>query len=390
MLVGRDSTDFLRTVVDAAGGTLIESRARQVYQQPRGGAIASYDTKIRWGGGPVTSETMAACAGDLPPGVGVVENGGDRIAVWRFPHDPDLPGLASAYHAASVADLLTELDLGGGPVRLSVRAYRPRRRAVIEAIGPCGSVFVKAVRPDRVEELHNRHRLLVASGVPAPHSLGWNAQGLLVLQALPGRTLRDQIRSGDGPVPSGELILDLLDHLPTALTCAPRRSSWLDRVEHYAGIVGAIIPDEAQRTNGIAAAIRAESGVGPTVAVHGDFYESQILVRDATVCGLLDVDGAGAGDRLDDLGCLLGHLSVLAHLDRQRASAINSIGAGYLATFERTVDPADLRYRTAAVVVSLIAGPHRVQDQRWPVTTRRLVDLADRWLASARRARRRR
>jgi aminoglycoside phosphotransferase (APT) family kinase protein len=121
--------------------------------------------------------------------------------------------------------------------------------------------------------------------------------------------------------------------------------------------------------------------------VHGDFYESQILVDGGRVCGVLDVDAARTGDRLDDLGCLIGHLSVLAQLDHARAGAINRLGGRYLASFERTVDAADLRYRTAAVVISLATGPHRVQDRNWPALTRRLIDLAERWLLSARAVR---
>jgi aminoglycoside phosphotransferase (APT) family kinase protein len=149
-------------------------------------------------------------------------------------------------------------------------------------------------------------------------------------------------------------------------------------------VAAAIMPTDAQRVARIADSIRGEASVGPTVPVHGDFYESQLLVDGRSITGLLDVDGAGPGDRLDDLACLLGHLSVLATVDRQHARRINAVGAEYLAVFQRTVDAAELRYRTAAVVVSLIAGPHRVQDRHWQATTRRLIDLADRWLTSAR------
>ena len=157
-----------------------------------------------------------------------------------------------------------------------------------------------------------------------------------------------------------------------------------DRVGHYATVVGAVVPDQAARVERLASTIAAEAGTGPTVPVHGDFYESQILVDGGRVCSVLDVDAARTGDRLDDLGCLIGHLSVLAQLDQARAGAINRLGARYLASFERTVDAADLRYRTAAVVISLATGPHRVQDRNWPALTRRLIDLAERWLLSAR------
>jgi aminoglycoside phosphotransferase (APT) family kinase protein len=118
--------------------------------------------------------------------------------------------------------------------------------------------------------------------------------------------------------------------------------------------------------------------------VHGDFYEGQLLVDGGRICGLLDVDTAGPGDRLDDLACLLGHLSVLGQIDRDRAPIINGAGATYLQAFESVVSPAALRCRVAAVVVSLATGSHRVQERAWQATTRRRLELAEKWLASAR------
>jgi hypothetical protein len=388
LVTGPDAGDFLAVAVAAMGGRLLSWRARDVAHTPTRGATACYHTKVRWPDGHVTSETLAACAGDVPAGAPTLECGPDRVGVWRFPHDPDLPGLAAAHDPTALAGLLDDLGLGGGPVRLQVRAYRPRRRAVVEAVGPHGRLFCKVVRPDRVEALHRRHRLVVAAGIPAPQSLGWTPDGLLVLQALPGPTLRDALRSRTTPVPHPDAITTLLDGLPVELVDGPARPSWLDRVRHYGAVVAAALPDQAARITQIAAAVAAEAATGPTVPVHGDLYESQLLVDGGRICGLLDLDAARPGDRIDDLACLLGHLAVLAHTDPDRAAAINRVGARYLAAFDRTVDPADLRYRVAAVVVSLATGPHRVQQPRWPAATRRLVDLADRWLDSARAARR--
>jgi Phosphotransferase enzyme family len=305
--------------------------------------------------------------------------------VWRFPYDPALPGLAAACDEAAVARLLAELGLGEGPVQLRTRAYRPRRRAVIEASGTRGRLFIKVVRPDRVEALHDRHRLLVRAGIPAPQSLGWTPEGILVLQALPGRTLRQALRSRTTPLPSGSDIVALLDRLPLELAHGRPRQSWLDLAPHYAAVIGAALPAEAGRAARLAEALTAEARAGWTVPTHGDFYENQVLVDDrGRICGLLDVDTAGPGDQLDDLACLLGHLSVLAQVDRERAPIISRAGARYLAAFDQAVPPDQLRYRVAAVVVSLATGSHRVQEQGWQAATRWRLELAEHWLASAR------
>jgi aminoglycoside phosphotransferase len=387
LLTGPDAADVLAAALQVAGGELVSCRARQVVHQPGRGTTVSYRSRVRWPDGEVKDETLAACTGDAPAGALVLDDGGDRVAVWRFPHDPDLPGLAAACDETAVAGLLEELDLGGGPVRLRTRAYRPRRRAVIEAVGSRGRLFIKVVRPDRVEALHDRHRLLVRNGIPAPQSLGWTPQGILVLQALPGRTLRQTLRSRTTLIPAGGDILALLDRLPQELAQGTPRQSWLDKAPHYAAVIGAALPSEAARAARLAEALTAAAGPGRLGPVHGDFYEGQLLVDRGRVCGLLDVDTAGPGDKLDDLACLLGHLSVLAQIDRDRAPIINRTGASYLRAFEAVVSPAELRCRVAAVVVSLATGSHRVQERAWPATTRRRLDLAENWLASAREPR---
>ena len=52
-------------------------------------------------------------------------------------------------------------------------------------------------------------------------------------------------------------------------------------------------------------------------------------------------------------------------------------------TFEREVDPIDLRARTAAAILGLASGPFRVFEPNWPEAVERRVDLAEQWLASA-------
>lgn len=53
--------------------------------------------------------------------------------MWRWPQDPALPGLALAGHPGRLAGLLEDagLRVPRNP-RISVRAYRPGQRAVLE------------------------------------------------------------------------------------------------------------------------------------------------------------------------------------------------------------------------------------------------------------------
>jgi hypothetical protein len=383
LLTGSQAGDVLRAALAAVGGRVLSWHAEQVDYQPGRGLTAGYRVRVRWDGGRRSDERFGAYTGPPPAGALVVGDGARQVAVWRFPHDPYLPALATAYDPAAVAALLRSYGMGGGPVRLALRAYRPRRRAVVEAAGPAGRLFLKVVRPRRVQALHRRHRLCTAAGVPVPPSLGYTGDGLLVLQALPGQPLRQALRGRGTPLPSPAAVLALLDRLPAGLTEAPRRRSWAQRADHYGAVAAGVLPAEADLAHQLGATIAAHAGSGPTVPVHGDLYDNQLQVAGGRITGLLDIDTAGPGDRIDDLACLLGHLSVLGHVYPGRAAAANRLGARYLAAFESAVDPAELRYRVAAVVLSLASGPHRVQEPGWAAATRRRLALAEQWVDSA-------
>ena len=328
---------------------------------------------------------MAACTGKLPDGALHLDDGAVRGAIWRFPHDPGLPGLAAASDPRTVAHLLDDLGFGLG--RRENRApYRPGRRAVIEASGRGGRLFIKVVRPGHVEALHHRHRLLVDAGVPAPQSLGWTADGLLVLQALQGRTLREAMRGRLNAPPSGEAIAAMLDRLPAETVNGGRHRSSLDRVGHYATVVGAVVPDQAARVERLASTIAAEAGNGPTVPVHGDFYEPDPCRRWA---GVRRARRRRRPQRRPSRRSRMPDRSSLG------ARPAGPRSGGRSTASARAISPASSGPSTPPICVtgrqrSSSRSPRgliAVQDRNWPALTRRLIDLAERCLLSARAVR---
>ena len=385
LLTGPGATDLLHTALATSGGQLLDWSARQVDHRPGASTTVSYRAHVKWPDGPRTV-TLGASTGlrtlqaDVP-GMLVLSDGGRQVAVWQFPADPGLPSLAAALDQTAMRALLASYGVQAGPLDLVLRTYRPRRRAVVEVLGAGLRLFVKVLRPSRAAALHRRHRLLHDAGVPVPRSLGWTNDGMLVLGALPGRDLRSVLRAG-GAAPDPDELSALLDRLPVEVCALPRRSSWSDNVGHYAAVVGSALPQEASRAALIAAEVEArlDGSAGGDVATHGDFYETQLLLKGSRITGLLDVDTAGPGRRADDLACLVAHSALLAMIEPAHAPATWSLTERLAARFGQQVDPVELRTRVAGVLMSLATGPHRVQEPDWPAATAARLDLAQRWL----------
>jgi aminoglycoside phosphotransferase len=386
LLTGDDAGELLAAAVTTAGGELVGWSVKQVDHRPGRSTTVAYRADVRWADG-VHRHTLGASVGRpgdaRAPGVLELADGEHTAAVWMFPADPELPALRQAYDPESVGTLLGDLGVpqaARGPVRLDVRAYRPTRRAVIEASTPGARVFLKVVRPSRVAELHARHALLADAGLPVPRPLGWSDQGLLVISPLAGESMRIALQRGEA-VPSAQEILGLLDRLPDAVTGLPRRTAWSEHAAHYASVVGAALPTEADRAARLADDVaRRIAGVDGDEPTHGDLYESQLLLHDGRISGLLDVDTAGPGRRADDLACLVAHLETLALLRGWDALRLQALAREYAHTFATAVDPEELRARTAGVLLSLATGPHRVQEQGWEAATTRRLDAVERWL----------
>jgi hypothetical protein len=385
LLLGSDAAGLLATVAGVAGGDLVFWRPRQVTHQPARSTVVQYRVGVRWGNGETTSETFVAATGDRVPATGaaIFEDASTRVAVWRWPRDPFLPGLSDALDARKVGSLLDDLGIDGGSVRLRTRAYRPGRRAVVEATGRRGRLFLKVVRPERVEALHERHRSL-ARLLPVPDSLGWSNTGVLVMPARPGETLRAALRSSRHPAPPPEAISSLLDRLPPDLAVGPQRRDLLSSVGHHMKVISATVPSMASRLDSLShsMAMAGDDDPGQVIAAHGDLYEAQLLVDRGRITGLLDIDTAGPGLRVDDLANFCAHLSVLAQMS-DRPRPIRRLGAALLGHAETQHDRAVLRRRIAAAVIGLATGPFRVLEANWVGNTARRLDLATEWLAGA-------
>jgi hypothetical protein len=383
----------LQAAMEAGGAAVAAAEAVQVTHWPGRSVTVRYKTELI-GNGIQGEHQLVAIGGKVPEGVAVVEDGSRRIGIWRVPHDPFLPGLALAMNSSAAAGMMAQLGVKRQHWVPRLVAYRPGKRAVVriaatQTSSGAGSVYLKLLPPDQIERLHDQHRR-IAPVVPIPESLGISrADGLVALRTLPGITLRETLSNGS-KIPTPEAVLALPAMLPRPerhlgdgrLSDRRAAPSPIQRAASVAGMLSFLLPDRSQQIAGVLEAIGQES-CEANVPVHGDFYESQVMVDDGQVVGLLDIDTYGWGRPADDPATLLGHLAVL---DQSRPGRrLRSFASRLLQLCDRTLDPVDLRLRVAAVVLGLATGPFRVQRADWPQLTRARLDLATRWCASAAR-----
>lgn len=376
----------LEAAMAASGVTVKAAEAVQVTHWPGRSVTVRYKAELA-GPGVQGSHQLVAIGGKVPDGAAVVASGSHRIGIWRVPFDPFLPGLAAALNPPAAAALMAQLGVQGDGWATRLVAYRPGKRAVVHVAGTAGqiagtvgSVYLKLLPTDQIERLHDEHRK-IASELPIPQSLGVSHElGLVALQTLPGMTLREAlVKELEAPLPEAVL------SLPAALPDPPFGqlvASAIQRAASVAGMLSFLLPERSQQIASIVDRIGEESGEA-SVPVHGDFYESQVMVDGDRVVGMLDIDTFGWGRPADDPATLLGHLSVL---DQSKPStSVRSFASRLVQLCDRNLDPIDLRLRVAAVVLGLATGPFRVQRANWPEMTGARLDLAGRWCASAAR-----
>ncbi len=218
--------------------------------------------------------------------------------------------------------------------------------------------------------------------MPVPQSQGWNSeQGLVALQAMPGKPLRKALESGTRRLPVASQYLSILDQIPAEDATAATVRGPHQRAPFHAAMLSRVVPELRDRIDAVVSQLDLETSE-ETSPVHGDFHSSQLLVRGSMIRGLIDVDTAGTGERSNDLATLLAHMSAVG-LSTAARRQIDKYGATLIRDFDRVVDPRILRQKVAASIVGLATGPFRVNMARWPQQTERRIALAERWLSSA-------
>ena len=362
------------------GTQIRELRPRRVSSTPPARILVRYDAVLRWPDGRDRNDIVVAAYGPLPEGVATARIAGEKVAVWRMSEDPSLPGLAIAFDPDRLAELFAARGLRDLGFEAKPRGYVPERRAVLEVTSRGATderVFVKVLPADearRVTEIHERLR----AAVPVPSATLVDPAGLLVVRTVEGRTLRSALEHAPAEAPAPEAVVELssaIARVPLEGECAwdPARS-----LATATESLQNILPDESERVQRIVDAI-GELSPQPRATVHGDFHPGQILVEGGAITGLIDVDGAGAGEQVDDLAVLGAWLEVLA------AEAGEAHVADYrdavLARAGGVVDADELRRRIGVCLFGRVLAPYQRARPDWRSQMLRRLDVTERWAA---------
>jgi hypothetical protein len=380
LLDAGSSEELLGEASAAAGASLIASTLRSVHHRPGRSVSHVHAATLRVAGH--DRDVLLVTHVDtrpLPEAAFVLGRARERVAVWRFPNDPFLPGLPSAIDPRRVRELLDGLGAPEGAVRIHTRAYRPSRRAVVEIRidGPAATgriLYLKVLSRGRARELAAVHRDLIAH-LPVPRVVGVSSdQGIVALEALPGRTLRQAMVDG-GVLPEPGHLVELSSRLAASNRAGRRDPRAFADAGRHVRPLARLVPDRAELIARVADGAAVTDA--PVVCVHGDLHDGQLLLDDhGAVTGVLDVDGTGSGFLAHDAGSLVAHLEAVGEVWPQIATMAATYAHEVADAYRPVVGAANLARATAAAWLGLATGPHRAQDADWEQRTRARIDRA--------------
>jgi hypothetical protein len=101
-----------------------------------------------------------------------------------------------------------------------------------------------------------------------------------------------------------------------------------------------------------------------------------VIVRDAAIVGVLDIDDAGPGAAIDDRANLIARLLFRATLDRAGRPALADYADRIRTASLTRFDESALDLHTSAALIGLATGPFRVHGPNWRDEVTALVERA--------------
>ena len=350
----------------------------------------SFYAKAYGADGPVKLEKtreLQSVPSHLGPGTLILEDA--AIGVYFFPVDHRLKGLRRLADPDTEASLLKGL-LGEAhefsDAKLRPLRYKPERRYVARLESPSGSkLLLKFFEPARYQAAKRAAEAIGETATTATRRTNYffdrhNAMGL---EWLPGRLLSDALLERDTSHQNG---VDLVEQTGAALaelhSCAPSalkkrlREDEIRRLHAQAATIAHLNPSLGEQAEKLAA--KAESALEEvpveTTALHGDFYDHQVLISGGAPM-LLDLDEAMLGHPAIDLGLFIAHLERHRLYDRLSAEEADAYSRALVRGYEQARSaPSEsvIRLYAGIGLLHLSAEPFRYRESEW---LKRMSDL---------------
>lgn len=251
----------------------------------------------------------------LPPQIFTLRlDAGQPISFSCYPKDPSLPGLEEAAQPDTAMRLLNEhvFAIPRRKLRVEMVRYRPGSRAVLRHRSGNIRLYVRVIRPSTLPNLLAAAELIGHTGFAVPRVVGsWSEGGVVWLTEIPGKNLRKLIRRGKPPDTTA--VLDGLESLWASPFDSEARA--FDLASAYRRAKRSFrhaLRDLAPARNLLDAVTKVLDPFAlswqPSAIAHNDFYDDQMLVLPDGRVAVVDLEDAGRGDPLLDVGNFLAHL----------------------------------------------------------------------------------
>jgi len=311
------------------------------------------------------------------------------LVVATPPADRDLPGLAMLDEDRGTRRLLRGLlgdRTGVRGAELQTLRYKPQRRWVgLVRLRRGPTMVLRVYRPDATHRAVEAIRACSAgSGTPALIGAD-ESRGVAAVEHVEGAVLS----RGSGAEESGGLAAvrsagSALARLHSArdLALHGRSAADADAVLLAADQLVTLLPDQADDVRALSARVagRLLNTAPVRFPIHGDFSLDQVVVDEAGIARLIDLDEAHLGDPASDLACVAAALArdtVLGHVSAGRATSwLEALHEGYADVLPLPAQDR-LAVHTAAHLLRRAVEPFRLrQTADWPEAVRELLSQA--------------
>lgn len=250
---------------------------------------------------------------------------GKSVEVFQFPDDASLPGLKQAAEPDAALKLVNRYVLSVRARRMGIEVirYRPGNRAVLRYRVGRMRFYARVMRPAALHPFLKSWELIARSDFVAPRIAGhWADGGVVWMSEIPGKNLRRLIRRGIQPDPAPllrglETLWTQSDgdgrgrpfNLSGAYRRAKRSFTHFTRDDDSTSVTMKRI---AKSLDPFVESWR------PSTVAHNDFYDDQALVLPDGDMAVVDLEEAGPGDPMLDVGNFISHLRWRSRFGRQR------------------------------------------------------------------------